>query len=130
MTIETPRANPDFRLPDGRALFMSYGLLNRLSLVVGKLEDLPLIYLDANLQAAVISNVLGSYDTDKKEFTAVDPDQVNYPPLVIADLLAWISEHLLDFFAQTLQKTKHLEEKFKALSQGLSLPPSSDGSKA
>ena len=123
--------SPDFRLPEGRVIFMSYGLLNRLSMIIGEPDNLPAIYLDPGLQGTVISHLLGNYDAATKQFHPQDVDDIQLPPQVIADLLAWVSEHILDFFVLTLENAKGLESKYKHLQATATASPSTtDGSKA
>lgn len=123
--------SPDFRLPEGRVIFMSYGLLNRLSMIIGEPDNLPAIYLDPGLQGTVISHLLGSYDAEKKQFIPQELDELQISPIVIADMLAWVSEHILDFFVLTLENAKGLESKYKHLQATATASPSTtDGSKA
>lgn len=109
--------SPDFRLPEGRVIFMSYGLLNRLSMIIGEPDNLPAIYLDPGLQGTVMSHLLGTYDAATKQFNPQDVDDIQLSPQVIADLLAWVSEHIIDFFVLTLQNAKGLEARYKVLAE-------------
>lgn len=113
----TTPLSPDFRLPTGRVIFMSYGLLNRLSTIVGEPDNLPAVYLDPMLQGTVMSHLLGTYDAATKQFEPQDVDDIQLSPLVIADLLAWVSEHIIDFFVLTLQNAKGLEARYKVLAE-------------
>lgn len=122
--------SPDFRLPEGRVIFMSYGLLNRLSMIIGEPDNLPAIYLDPGLQGTVISHLLGAYDTATKQFHPQDVDDIQLSPQIIADLLAWVSEHIIDFFVLTLQNAKGLEARYKVLAeQKADSVSTTDGSK-
>lgn len=123
--------SPDFRLPEGRIIFMSYGLLNRLSMIIGEPDNLPAIYLDPGLQGTVMSHLLGTYDATTKQFHPQDVDDIQLSPQIIADLLAWVSEHIIDFFVLTLQNAKGLEARYKVLAeQKADSPSTTAGSKA
>jgi hypothetical protein len=88
------------------------------------------IYLDPGLQGTVISHLLVAYDTATKQFHPQDVDDIQLSPQIIADLLAWVSEHIIDFFVLTLQNAKGLEARYKVLAeQKADSVSTTDGSK-
>lgn len=105
--------NHTFVTKTGASLFMSYGLLNRLTLLIGGPEQLEAVYLDSELQMAVLCNLLGHYDAEKQTFTPAQPDTLPLSVEEIPALLGWISEHVLDFFVQSLTTAQELEQRFK-----------------
>lgn len=109
--MSTP--NHTFITKTGATLFMSYGLLNRLTLMIGGPEQLESVYLDSELQMAVLCNLLGTYDAEKQTFTPAQPDSLPLSVEEIPALLGWISEHVLDFFVQSLTTAQELENRFK-----------------
>ena len=105
--------NHTFVTKTGASLFMSYGLLNRLTLLIGGPEQLEAVYLDSELQMAVLCNLLGHYDAEKQTFTPAQPDTLPLSVEEIPALLGWISEHVLDFLVQSLTTAQELEQRFK-----------------
>lgn len=105
--------NHTFVTKTGASLFMSYGLLNRLTLLIGGPEQLESVYLDPDLQMTVLCNLLGHYDAEKQTFTPAQPDALPLSIEEIPALLGWISEHVLDFFVQSLTTAQELESRFK-----------------
>lgn len=102
-----------FVTKSGITIFMSYGLLNRLTLLIGGPEQLESVYLDPDLQMTVLCNLMGVYDAEKQTFTPAQPDVLPLSVEEIPALLGWISEHVLDFFVQSLTTAQELEQRFK-----------------
>lgn len=109
--MSTPNAY--FTAADGLPpIFMSYGLLNRLVTIIGEPTQVEAIYTDPTLQAAVVIQVLGKYDDQKQEFVPANPDTIQLSPAVVSDMLAWITEHVLDFFLRSLEKAQKLGNEY------------------
>lgn len=111
----TPSPNIEVHRLDGSqiTLFMSFGLLNKLSAMVGDLRDLPNIYMVPELQDALIYELLVPRT---EEGIALKPyklyqfsDEIS--PEQGEALLNWCEEHLTSFFMKRLQAAQALQER-------------------
>ncbi|MDD4864777.1 MAG: hypothetical protein PHE38_12300 [Alishewanella agri] len=94
-------------------IFMSFGLLNKLSAMVGDLRDLPNIYMVPELQDAMIYEVLVPRTEQGKaiqEYTLYGySDQLS--PEQGEALLKWCEEHITSFFLKRLQAAQALQQR-------------------
>lgn len=98
-------------------VFMSFGLLNCLSNLVGGLEQLPFIYSESSMREVLITSCLSDRSPDGKIPTAEQFDELS-KNLSVAEaelLLGWIEDHLAGFFIRSLQRLKVLAEKGASL---------------
>lgn len=132
MSSESTTLSPYFSLKPERNLKpiqMSYGRLNQLAQLVPDPTRIAEVYVDIELQQALISTVLGDYNPETQTFQPANVHAIQIDLEEATNLLAWIVEHLLDFFVRQLERAKGLEAKYvdrlTAYSQ-----PSPDGLKA
>ena len=85
---------------EDKEIFMSYGLLNKLSQMIGGNQNLDNLLLDMNLQLKVLQEVLGN-DMDKMTRAQVTP------------VLGWVAEHVVDFMISSCEEFQEVNEKFK-----------------
>jgi hypothetical protein len=128
MSTTQVKAAPAARLTislDGekRELFMSFGLLNELCRAIGNLEAAVQIPIDNELRDYTLLAVLSKRDD---QGAVADGGAVNLRTLEIEvqdaeDLLAWVSEHVTDFFLRTMERVvktqKAQEGRFLALAK-------------
>ena len=89
---------PYFHTSAKQEIFMSYGLLNRIAKLVGKVESVGLLLVDTNIQAAVLCIVLSTYDAKGKLVEEVDAESIMLTPDEAVSLIVWVSEHLTRAF--------------------------------
>lgn len=112
-----------------REIFMSFGLLNHLCNVIGTVENVPLISMDAELRNVILPLTLAERSKSgkliNKELPEVDDFEIS-----VSDgekLLEWVTDHAGNFFIKALETAKRLESNNRERLQGLM--QSSDGSK-
>jgi len=132
--MTTPQKNPPapyFTFKPERniaPILMSYGRLNQLAQLCPDPTRVAEVYVDVDLQQALISLALGSYHAEDQTFIPANVHALQIDLEEATELLAWIVEHLLDFFVRQLEKAQALEKKY----QGRLAPssqPSPDGLK-
>jgi hypothetical protein len=136
-----PAPEPRFKVMingEERTLFMSFGLLNEICRAIGGLEAAIQIPVDNELRDYSLLAVLSKRD----ELGAVaEGGAVNLRTLDIAvedveELLAWITDHVTDFFLRTMERVvkgqQKNAERFQALAKSKpeSSPPTPTGSAA
>jgi hypothetical protein len=118
---ETP--NPKLNIKqDGedREIFMSYGLLNALSIVVGSPELVPSMSLDDELRDVVLKALLAERKVTGKIVKKVDDiEDIEISIDDVERLLDWAGEHLMGFFVRRLVKSAKHVENHKGLLEDL-----------
>lgn len=105
---------------------MSFGMLNEVAKIVGSVDNIGSLIVDAEMREAVLVTLLSERDEDgeiSKPFNAKTADLTIEDYIKIAN---WVSEHLLSFFLKLLEGANLLQEKVKP--QVSNLTYSSDGS--
>lgn len=92
-------------------IFMSYGLLNHLSLVVGDAERVSAIGIDAELRDQVLKCLLSERTKTGKIKNERSAEDVEISLEDVETLLDWSSEHLIDFFLRRALKAKSIIDK-------------------
>ena len=112
-------------------LFMSYGLLNRLTTMLNGAENVPLLANDSILQEKVILEVFTKRDKKQVVYQPTDLDEFEVSLSDIGNVLDWVGAHVTDFFLQTTEKTmlqalksKARVESLAATASGFSQSPS------
>lgn len=94
-------------------LFMSFGLLNKLSAMVGDLNNLPDLYLVPELQDTIIYEILVPRDEAGKALQ--DYKLYQFSDELSTEegsrLIEWCEAHLTSFFLKRLQAAQHLQQK-------------------
>jgi hypothetical protein len=100
-------------------LFMSFGLLNEVSQVVGDVENLPMVVINPDMREKCLQVILSERDDDgkiTKKFNfykaKITIDEVN-------KIVEWVSENLFDFFLKALEGANNLREKGEPKLQSL-----------
>ena len=106
-------------------VFMSYGLKKEILRHVGGLDNVANIFLDMDLQEAVLKVVLSERDGEGKVTTTPNIDAVASDD--INRVLEWVVTHVTDFFITSLETLKRVDRTYKDRVQLLG--SSEDGSK-
>lgn len=103
-----------------RELFMSYGLLNELTKLVGSPEVAPSITIDEDLRADVLKACLAERKASGKIVKELeDVEDIDASIEDIEKLLDWATEHVLSFFVRSLGKMVKQAESNKDVLAGL-----------
>lgn len=94
-------------------IFMSFGLLDEITGLVGDMEQLPLLTLDRDTRSKMLELLLSERDEDGAIKTKFNPRKSDLTPEQINELGAWVSEHVLNFFLTALEGSATLGEKNK-----------------
>lgn len=97
---------------EARELFMSFALLNRLTYLVGRMEDLHTVMLNPEMRDAVLLEMYAERTPAGKlqKTYPLDECEVSIPDTM--SVLDFVSEHLLDFFMGALKKSQALQQKY------------------
>lgn len=112
---------------EDREILMSFGLLNRLTSVVGSPENIGVMFADPTTQRDVLTLIFLPKGTKIENFDF--EDKVDLSKKDAIELLNWSSEHVLDFFITAMEKAVEMGEKNKGRMEKLEkLMPSPAGS--
>lgn len=87
-----------------REIFMSFGLLNHLTTIVGDPARVASIPLNPELRREVLESVLAKRKPSGKLEEKIDLDDVDISIADVETLLDWVSGHVMSFFIRSLQK--------------------------
>ena len=98
-----------------REIFMSFALLNRLTYLVGSVENVSAIMVNPEMREAVLKEMLAERTMSGKLVgeKIEDLEDVEISLEDTRKLLAFVAEHLLDFFNQAVQELAVLTAKFQ-----------------
>jgi len=113
---------------EDRELFMSYGLLNELSRILGSIESIADAAMDPVVRDEVLIACLSERSKTGKLINRVDIDDLGFSVDTAGAIIEWASEHVLDFFMKRVESANRLAEKQAARIKGLT--PSSNGTEA
>jgi hypothetical protein len=87
-----------------REVFMSYGLLNELLILVGSLERVGIIGVDPTLRNDILTCVLTERDANGKaqpfSFTGI-----RLSAATVHTIIEWVGSHVIDFFLTQVENT-------------------------
>lgn len=103
-----------------RELFMSFGLLNVLTGIVGDPDRVVAIPLNRELRETVLREVLTERSKSGKP-TGGTPeiDDLEISVADVEKILAWVAEHVLGFFMRALKQVSAVTEKHRPEVEGL-----------
>ena len=105
---------------EDREIFMSYGLLNALTVIVGSAEVAPMIAINAELREDVLKAVLAERKATGKIIKEVpDIEDVDISIEDVEKLLDWVTENVMSFFVRSLGKMVQRVEQNKETLEGL-----------
>lgn len=109
-------------------LLMSFGLLNKLTSIIGNENALATVALLPEVRVAVVTACLTKKGKSGALDEGFDVDELDISMEDTLKITQWASEHVIDFFLKATEQTKAIGEQFQSRLQ--SLMPSSDGSQA
>lgn len=86
-----------------RALRMTFNLLNRLTFLIGNVEQMQEALSVPGMRAHLMCEALALRDPAGKRVVEENLDNLEVSPDDAGRLLDWIADHVLDFFLQTLE---------------------------
>jgi len=89
---------------ESRDIFMSFGLLNELTKLVGDPNQTASIMIDVDLRTEVLSLVLAKRKKSGKIEEAVDMDDIDISIDDVERVLHWTQEHVISFFVRSLKQ--------------------------
>lgn len=97
---------------EARELLMTFGILNAVAKTVGSIDNLGAITLDDNIREMTIRLCLL---TKEKGKPPVIPDfaDLDISPADANAILIWATDHVIDFFLQSLEATKVVTDKYQ-----------------
>jgi hypothetical protein len=93
-------------------LFMSYGLLDRLTKIIGGSLDITTASLEPNTRNETLIACL----TKKGRagvLDKVDIDNLDIDPEDVVRIVNWATEHVIGFFLKATERTKEMGERIK-----------------
>lgn len=105
-------------------LFMSFGLLDRLVTIVGETQSVASFEMDEVARHTIMREVLlkrgksGVFEGTNEEF---DLDNFFMTVDDAMNVLAWVSDHVMDFFVKGVEKARATTEKLAPRIQNLKL---------
>ena len=104
-----------------QTLFMSFGLLNRLSRHLGNIDRLPILAVDPELQETILIEVFTPRD---KQGNVLEPitslEQIEISLDDADKVLDFVGDHIANFFTRTAEKAQaraiEIDRKMTALS--------------
>ena len=102
-----------------REIKMSFGLINELAGIVGSIELVHLIGLDAEMTHGLIRSTLAKRDTNGRIIEEPPLFEIDADDPAIQAILEWVGGHITDFFLNSLEKSKIVlesrQDRLKAL---------------
>lgn len=109
--IEIQITNPD-NSTAVRELFMTYGLLNSLTSLIGDPDKVVMLETDPELVRTLITAVFIPRTPSGR--ISVNIDDYDPPGMSLTEgnkVIDWVKEHVLDFFIQRMQKSMKLAKE-------------------
>ena len=116
-----------------REFFMSMALLNSIAKLMGHMTSvdmIPQFMLDFELREQALKALLSERSETGKLIKEVSPDDVKMSVHDTNALLLWATEHVLDFFMDTLTGFGKLSDLVAAKANEVSSIPPSNGSQS
>lgn len=111
-------------------LFMSFGLLNRLTAIFSQDKPVENAMFDEETRTEVLCLVLqkrGTYGLfPKEQAEKLDIDELDISVDELAKVFTWVMQHVTDFFLRAMEATLQVAKENKE--RQLSLVPSESGS--
>ena len=106
---------------DDREIFMSFGLLNEITTLMGEPATAASVYFDPALRVAVLLAALHVRSkTGKVEHQIKSLDELEIAPADMEALLAWEVEHAIAFFARSMERVVKMKGQLESLTSATS----------
>lgn len=111
-------------------IFMSFGLLNRLTRHLGNIDHLPILAVDPELQETMVREIFTQRDAKGNPVgTPPTLDEIRVSLDDIDRLLDFVGEHISDFFTRAAEKAQSrmlkINERMGVLSASMPTRPGS-----
>lgn len=133
MSIQAPTVPHHLTVQNGgvtQELFMSFGLLNRLTRHLGNIDQLPLLAVDPEMQETIILEMFTERDKSgvaTKIPASLDDIQVSLDDIDL--VLDFVGDHIANFFVRSAEKAqKRLLEIHERVNKASILTPTKSGS--
>ncbi|WP_353645768.1 hypothetical protein [Mesorhizobium sp. WSM2239] len=104
-----------------REIFMSFGLLNTITALMGDPAVAASVYFNPELREAVLITALHERSkTGKIIDEVVELDDLDIPMSDIEALLAWEVDHAISFFVRSMERVKGLKGQLESLTADVS----------
>lgn len=113
---------------EDRELFMSFGLLNELTRIIGDPGRVPQVALEPDLRDEFLTALFAKRKKSGKIEEAADIDDLDVSYEDVEKALTWAQEHVMSFFVRSFRQIKAVTEKHEA--EVTSLTSSLAGSKS
>lgn len=111
-----------------REIFMSFGLLNEITTLMGEPATAASVYFDPELRVAVLGAALHERTKSGKIAKEVDMEEIVIAPADIEALLAWEVEHAIAFFSRSMERVFKMKGQLEELNKATSSLNGSPGS--
>lgn len=99
---------------EDREVFMSFGLLNELTTIVGDPGAIASLTLNPEMRNKVLAAALAKRKKSGKVEETIDIDDVDITITDMENVLDWVSGHVMSFFVRSLRKVAAVNEKYEA----------------
>lgn len=113
---------------EDRELFMSFGLLNELTRIIGDPSRVTQVALDPALRDEFLTALFAKRKKSGKIEEAADIEDLDISYEDVEKALTWAQEHVMSFFVRSFRQIKAVTEKHEA--EVTSLTSSLGGSKS
>ena len=100
-------------------LFMSYALLNRLTVLLGGPDNVPLMAGDPDMQEKVLLEIFTKREKKNVVYVPESLEEIAVPMAEVDLILDWVGVHITDFFLQATEKALKQALKNKNRQQAL-----------
>jgi hypothetical protein len=97
-----------------REIFMPFALLNRLSHMLGDIQNLGMVHLNPEVRETFLVELLHERGPGGKVTKEAILDELEIPLQDIERLLDFTAEHILDFTLRVIERATTLQEKNQA----------------
>lgn len=106
-------------------VFMAFNRLNRLTYLVGSIDNLQTVMLNPEMRSAIIKDLVTPRDEKGKITKHYEDDEIDISMEDAISLLDFAQEHIMDFFMTAATKANRLVAKYQP--QVSSLMPTPNG---
>lgn len=99
---------------EDRDIFMSFGLLNELTTIVGDPGAAAAITMNPDMRNKILTAALAKRKKSGKIEETVDIDDLDISINDVEALLDWVSGHVMSFFVRSLRKVAAVNAQYEA----------------
>lgn len=103
----------DFADGSKKEIFMSFGLMNAITRIVGDVDNVAALATDYDARDRVLVELLSERTKSGKMTEKVDLEELPLTYDEVVKIMTWAQEHMVDFFIKSLTGVKDLATKNK-----------------